>query len=122
LVTASAPRLINKLNTDLNPYAFGIVYNPKPLINCLEEIDQTYRQLESLLEDKSSLWLTYEDDILPDPRIAYRKICEFIQVEPMAVDILNQRTNPFPIREIVENYDELEAMLQGTKFEWMLTE
>jgi hypothetical protein len=113
---------LTQTRLDLDKVAFGIVYNPKPLINCLEEIDQTYRQLESLLEDKSSLWLTYEDDILPDPRIAYRKVCEFIQVEPMAVDILNQRTNPFPIREIVENYDELEAMLKGTKFEWMLTE
>jgi len=113
---------LTRTRVDLHQVTFSIVYNPKPLINCLEEIDQTYRQLESLLEDKSSLWLTYENDILPDPRIAYRKVCEFIQVEPMAVDILNQRTNPFPIREIVENYDELEAMLKGTQFEWMLTE
>ena len=112
---------MNTIKLDLQQVAFGIVHNPKPLIVCLEEIDQTYRELESLLKNKSVLSLSYEDDIQEEPKQAYKKVCNFIGIEPQDPKIVNAKTNPFPIREIVENYEELETMLKGTKFEWMLT-
>jgi hypothetical protein len=65
--------------------------------------------------------LTYEDDVLEDPTRAYSKICEFLGVPPgPAPQIRHARTTPFGLREVVENYLEVEQHLSGTPFARML--
>ena len=68
------------------------------------------------------MFLSYEDDILPDPKIAYEKVCGFLDLEVRNPKVNLRRTNPFDIHEIVENYAELEKTLKNTKYEWMLYE
>jgi hypothetical protein len=77
-------------------------------------------EMKSLLPD-SCLKITYEDDILPDPLIAYRKIVNYIGLRPRKVAIKYQRTNPKKLKEIVLNLEEVTKSLKGTKYEWMLT-
>jgi hypothetical protein len=74
----------------------------------------------ALLADKDVLQLTYEDDILKDPRIAYRRVCGYLGLEPCPAFVRHARSNPFRLDEIIENYDEVKQALSGTEFEWML--
>ena len=112
-----------QVKIDPQAVSFGVVDNPKPLLQCFEEIEQSYRNVEYHLDRHPLLKLSYEQDVLDSgPQEAYRKICDFIGVEPMKVDPGLQRTNPYPLSEIIENYTELEQTLKGTRYEWMLWE
>lgn len=112
---------VTPVRLDVASCGFGEMQNPKPLIDCLVEIDQAYRSLETLLAGRNVLRLTYEADILEHgPEVAYRKVCEFVGLEPVAVQVRNRRTNPFPLSEMLENFDEVAAVLRDTPFAWML--
>jgi hypothetical protein len=106
---------------DLDSVSFGVVANSKPLLRCFEEIAESYKTIKALLVNERALELSYEDDILASgPQRAYEKICRFLGVSEVEVRVEYGRTNPFPIREMVDNFDELEDALAGTKYEWML--
>ena len=50
-------------------------------------------------------------------------IYDHIGVSRLKVDpktIKTKRQNPYGLKDIVENYDELEKALVGTEIEWML--
>ena len=53
--------------------------------------------------------------------MAYRSVCEFIGLEAAPVRVPYERVNPFPLQQMVTNYDTIAAALQDTVFEWMLT-
>jgi len=93
----------------------------KPLLGFLESYDQFFRSLREYLDGKRLLWITYEDDVFADPRVGYEKICSFIGVEPLEGPAVRYgKTNPYPLKEIVNNFSDLEGVLKGTTYEWML--
>jgi hypothetical protein len=92
----------------------------KPLIDYLEDYERQFAALDVLLEGRSTLRLTYEEDIADDPTRAYRRCCEFLGLEPHPVRVDYGRTNPFPLRDIVVNLGEVEEALRGSPFEWMV--
>lgn len=104
----------------INPYNCWIGSIEKPLMEIFEEMDNDYAELDNLLKGKKSLNLTYEEDIQNDPLIAYKKVCDFLNVDYYSPKIIHKRTNPFKIEEIVENLDELKEYLSYTKYSWML--
>jgi len=53
--------------------------------------------------------------------VAYRSVCGFIGLEAAPVRVPYERVNPFPLQQIVTNYDAIAAALRDTEFEWMLT-
>ena len=77
------------------------------------------RQLVREYFDVLSLY--YEDDIQNDRLIAYRKVCKHLGLRDHNVQIRLMRVNTKTLRELVENFNELEASLSGTHYEWMLT-
>lgn len=92
-----------------------------PLIASFEERDRLYEIQKDLLRGTRHLWMTYEQDVRDDPRIGYRRIVELLGLRPQDdVRILRSRTNPFPLRKILQNFDEVSAALRGTSYEWML--
>ncbi len=97
-----------------------IDFETKPLLNFLSDFDQQFDELDRLLQGRNVLKLTYEDDIQDNPEKAYLRICEFLDVKPKKVSVGLSKTNPFPLRELVTNYEELEELLNGTPYEWML--
>ncbi|MEN8229372.1 MAG: hypothetical protein ABFS38_14535 [Bacteroidota bacterium] len=99
-----------------------IDFDSKPLLAFLSDFDSQVSSVESLLKSKNPLNLTYEDDIQEDPRIGYRKICDFIGMKSKDVTVKLSRTNPFQVRDMIENIEEVEAVLKGTKYEWMLND
>ena len=72
------------------------------------------------LAGRRVLTLEYEDDILGNPRVAYEKTCEFLGIRPdgFAPDLAG--INPFGVADMIENFQESEKCLSGTRFAWML--
>jgi hypothetical protein len=66
--------------------------------------------------------LTYEKDIQNDPVKAYQQVCDFLGIKSRNVTVELSRTNPFVANEMIENFDEVESVLNGTNYEWMLYE
>lgn len=97
-----------------------IELKPDRLIALLDSYARFYRVLEELLRDKPHLNLTYEDDIESDPLRAYRKTCESLKLTAEPVKVQLARTNPYPLRQMLTNFDTVSALLRATPYEWML--
>lgn len=92
----------------------------KTLFKHFEYLDSFYENTKNILKQKKTLFLTYEDDILQNPIIAYKKVCDFLNIENQNPKVNLKRTNPYPLSDIIENYDEMEQYFKNTKYEWML--
>ncbi|MDX1623896.1 MAG: hypothetical protein R3199_07925 [Gemmatimonadota bacterium] len=90
------------------------------LLDVLARHEENPRRVRELLPQY--LELVYEDDVEEDPHVGYRRICEYLGLEPVEVTIPIQRATPYPMPEVVENWDEVCETLAGTRFEWMLEE
>lgn len=100
----------------------GLIYHRKRrgLLELIEQIHRWHDQTLALLRDRRLLTLIYEDDIEADPRVAYRKACDFLDIDPADVAVRDTKMNPFPLREMIENYDQIAALLRDTPHAWML--
>jgi hypothetical protein len=104
----------------VNVEALEIDSNQRPLLEYFQEWEEQFASLKELLSKKSALWLHYETDLLTDPLIGYRRCCEFLDLPAYQANVRLGRTNPFPLQEIVSNWQEIAALLTGTRFEWMV--
>lgn len=111
---------LNRVRIDVNDVRTD--FDAKPLVDYLADYDRQMAALAALLEGRRVLRLTYESDIQADPRRAYALICEFLGLRPQDVTVTLARTNPFPVKDMLENFDEVRAALAGTPYEWMLDE
>ncbi|MEM7164195.1 MAG: hypothetical protein AAF581_01955 [Planctomycetota bacterium] len=55
-----------------------------------------------------------------DPGHACQRICDLVGVNAPASGVLLCRTNPYPLRDIIENAPQVEAALDGTRFDGTL--
>jgi hypothetical protein len=94
--------------------------NMKDVNEHLQIFTQFYDEMKKLLPE-TCLLLTYEEDILHDPIIAYRKVANYLGLLPRSVVVKFQKTNPEDLHKIVFNFREVAEYLKGTKYEWMLT-
>jgi len=115
-----SPRRPTRVNVDVNN--FSIHKSTMPLLQFFYELDEHYARLNSILGNYRHLNLAYEDDILPNPLIAYEKVCSFVGIRKCPAKVRFQRTNPFKLRNVIENFEEIGATLKNTKYEWMLAE
>jgi glycosyltransferase involved in cell wall biosynthesis len=106
----------------LDPQAVYFDDKPVRLLDALEFTTDRMELARRLLAGHDILCLTYEEDIAEDPSRGYRRACDFLGVEPEPVEIKYGRTTPFPLRDVIENFDEVKAALAGTEFEWMAEE
>ena len=99
---------LRRVRVDVNDVR--IDFDAKPLVDYLEDYDAQMQILETKLQGRKLLRLTYEDDIQDDPRSAYARVCAFLGLTPAETSINLSRTNPFPVREMIESrLTELEA-------------
>lgn len=103
---------------DVNNVPIGIAN--LTLLGYFEVLDAHYVELAQVLTGRDVLDLTYEDDILNDPRAGYERVCEFLGVNIEPVEVKLGRTNPGTLRELIANLEEVTATLRGTKYAWML--
>jgi hypothetical protein len=104
----------------LDPRRVSFGARAVPLLERFAALDEHYRRLFALLPRHDTLCLTFEEHIERDPRVAYQRICDWLGVDPEPVTIRYRRTNAFPLRDIVSNYDEVREALRGTRYAWML--
>jgi hypothetical protein len=120
LVAGSKEELQGRLKIDLQ--RVRILGKYAPLLDMIQYIDEeTDKARQVLSEYFNILPLFYEDDIQDNPLIAYRKVCEHLQLEDHNADVTLRRINSKTLRELVENSNEIEDLLSGTPYEWMLT-
>ena len=111
-----------KARVHINVDEVRIDFEAKPLLQYLVDYDDQVQTLDALLEERKLLKLTYEEDVRENPRTAYLRICGFLGLQPENTAVTLSRTNPFPLGEMIENIDEVEAVLRGTPYEWMLND
>jgi hypothetical protein len=118
----SEGRTASKARTFINTSDVRIDYDSKPLLDYLADYDERMDEWERLLAAgrRAVLRLSYEQDIEDDPAVAGRRIFEFLGVRDPGLPVRYRRTNPFPLRELIVNFDEVRALLRGTRYEWML--
>lgn len=93
---------------------------PVPLAELFADLDRRYEEARRLVHDLGGLHLVYEDDVEQDPKRAYARICDYLNVERLTPGIPLSRTNPYPLSRVLENAGEVEAYLNGTPYEWMM--
>lgn len=95
----------------------------RPLLDYLQEVDTAHDAVRTQLAGQSLLEIEYESDINDrGAQYAYGKACAFLGVAPKQAEVKNVKVNPFPLRDVLSNYDEVAALLKDTKFAWMLTD
>lgn len=104
---------IDELNLD---------YDRKPLLEHLRGFRDDVVNFQRLMNGRGFLKLTYEDDIMQDPVKTSIRVCEFLGISPAPSLIRYTRSTPFPLRDVVSNFREVEAALAGTEFAWMLND
>jgi hypothetical protein len=90
------------------------------LVDAIRVVEEGHERLDRLLAGKRVCQLNYEEHISDSPAVAYRKVVAFMGLKPGEPEILLRKTNPGPLQEMIENYDELRAALDGTPYRWML--
>jgi LPS sulfotransferase NodH len=108
---------LKKITIDVN--SVRIDRDNKTLMKFLTGYSESFEELELALKDKKVLHLVYEEDIEQDPLKAYRKVCEFIGVEPSQPVINFRRSNPFKVSRIIRNFREVRKYLKDSPFESM---
>jgi LPS sulfotransferase NodH len=94
----------------------------RPLLEALQRYHQADEEISGALAGRPLLRLCYEDDIAADPLVAYGRVCHFLGLEPQeTAAVAYGLSNPFPLHDVIVNYDEVARVLTGTPFEWMLS-
>ena len=106
-----------KRNASKAPLRVDCEYMLLHMKQCREITDS----LRGILAIEDSLDIIYECDLMDDSMVGYRKILQFGK---LSSDHLPQtslmRTNPYKVRDVVENFGELEDAFRHTRWEWML--
>ncbi len=109
---------LHRINMDIEKIKVG--KDTYSLIEWLRIFKNEYSNLRSFMAGTNFIELTFEEDIQADVTVAYKKVCSFLNIESYKVDAPFSRTNPFKIEDIVININEVENLLKGSEFSWML--
>lgn len=112
-------QVVPPVRVAIDPGKVCIDGDAQPLVDYLRDWDAEFDQLDAVLAPAETLQLTYEDDIEADPRVAYRKVCAHLGVQPGSPEVRFHRTTPQPLAEVVTNLDAVSRALAGTPYEWM---
>lgn len=78
----------------------------------------TSAHFEELFRDHPSLTVFYED-LIGDGMPTFDAPQRFLGADPKPLTITLRRQNPEPLRELLQNYDELREAFRDTPYEWM---
>jgi hypothetical protein len=109
-----------KLDVDECSLDWGTDTEQRSLIAHLQRSEKVTDTLKQILSSRRHLFLTYEDDIISQPEIAYRRACDFAGIDYQPVNVRFKKTNPDDLSDVLTNFSEVEQTLRGTSYEWML--
>lgn len=124
LVSARVGRKIGKWNVkrDINPPQVLVPTknDKKNLIRRFESQNEYYAKLKKSLENKDTLKIEYEKDIKENPKVAFKKVVNFLGEDEINVSTDIEKINKKPVEKRISNFEEVEDQLKNTKYEWML--
>ena len=92
---------------------------PEDILQLLLKRRQIFEERRKMLSNVDHLELRYEE-LSDNPVHMAQGISEFLGVHEFRPSTTLVRSNPHPIKEIVENFSELEVALKGSDFEQLL--
>ena len=135
LISKERGRIVKKYHYDKeanNPKAVfidpnSIPYGGKPTFSLVDLFRKFEKNYDLIREYTSThkvnlLELVYENDIEPDPNIAYQKVCAFLDLKAITTNVSLNKSIKKPIPQLVSNYDEIRSSLEDTKYAWMLND
>jgi hypothetical protein len=90
------------------------------LMTFMKKFDEDFRRLDTLLSELPFLKISYEEDVERDPLVAYRKIADFCGLARITPEVRLRKTNPYPLHDLITNYEEVKAYLAESDFAWMV--
>lgn len=90
------------------------------LSEIFEYMDGQYDRLASALAGSDVLDLSYERDIAEDPKVAYGRVCDWLGVERVPVNVTLQRANTLEVRDVILNWSDVRDALSETRYAWMV--
>ena len=97
------------------------------LVQWLDIHEATHREMVEALQRfcpshalPAPLQLVYEESLEADPQVAYRQVCEWLELKPEPVTLLHRRLNPEPLPQLIANWDEICRLIEPTDHAWML--
>ncbi len=109
---------LNRINLNINEIKVGNkIYS---LLEWFKIFEDGYSDLKRILKNDNYKYLAYEDDIESDPYYAYNQICDYLNISHHKVTCPFNKTNSFPLKDILINYEEVYSLISQTKYKWML--
>lgn len=98
-----------------------IKLDPEKTPKSLEKSNMQVQKNTIYQKTNPYLEVTYEElSDHPDETLA--RIWHSLNEKPVKLTTALEKQNPYPLQQIIINYQEIEAVLLGTEFEWMLTD
>ena len=104
-------------------------FGARTLLGWLEEYERGHEAMQHCLgamgethSEFSWLEVVYEDQIEHDPLMAYRDVCNFLDLPVVGVDLRHRKMSPGRLADSIENLDEVRDCLASSRFAWMLSE
>lgn len=121
-ITAGGQVALSKIELPVAACRFGDSPAEKPLRDCLDEVAAAYDLSKAKLAGGNFVTLIYEEDVdgARGPIQATEKICGLVGLAPPSGAPDLSKTNPFPLNEILSNFDEVATHLSGSRHAWML--
>lgn len=121
LVSCAVKRETGRSHTKLATQKTQVNLEEDKLLKDLERYDRDNKDWVKQTQGLPYL-LVYYEDFAENKSRELTRICEFLGVEPTAeLEPRYVKGSPNDIREILINYDAVERILKGTRFEWCLT-
>ena len=115
---ANQTAVLVRIKIDLQNIKVGIA--TRSLIEWMDIFSKSYENIRLMLSYYSFCVLSYVNELLNDITLGYNKVCKYLNIIPDKISITTKRTNPFSLKEILINYNEVERHLHNTIYEWML--
>jgi hypothetical protein len=106
-------RNLQRPNRSMDRPGARVTITPDELLKFSVETHLTAKQFDKLLVEHQVLPVFYED-LLDRQEEVLDEAQSFLGVEPGPLTITTRRQNPEPLHELIENYDELHAVLKDT--------
>ncbi len=91
----------------------------KNILKILADRAEKLEEYKRILAEQSIVEITYEE-LSSNPANEVRRISSILGIDDFMPSTRLVRSNPFALSEIIENFDELRAVLLGTQFEYVL--
>lgn len=88
------------------------------LYQFIVRVNRTTKEYDDLFSNHPKLGLSYED-MVDRPEEVFGQAQTFLDLEPMPLSVTMRRQNPEPLRELIENYQELAEAYKDTPHAWM---